>query len=141
MGTINPRLDQAFRQTDYHVYLPERRVTAHIGEKHPALCEWLVSHGFDSCHWSIITACNPGAKPLSDRDNGRRQAELEAALSASRWPWRPSLAVDPGGQWPDEPGACIGGIPARQARRLAAEYGQVALVITDLRGVARLEYL
>ncbi len=141
MATINPRLDEAFRQTAYHVYLPRGRVTVHIGEIQQALCGWLTEAGFQHCCWSIITACNPGARLLSDKDNGRRQAELETALSASQWPWRPSLAVDPAGRWPDEPGVCIGGIPADQARGLAAEYGQLALVSAGIRGMARLEYL
>ena len=138
---MDSALDQAFRQTRYHVYLPEARVTVHIGEARPALSQWLAEQCFEACQWHIITACNPGAKQLSDADNGRRQAELEAALSASRWPWRPSVAVDPTGEWPDEPGACIAGIPHHKARRLAAEYGQLALVSADSRGVARLEYL
>lgn len=141
MTTIDSALDQAFRQTRYHVYLPDGRVTVQIGEEPTALAQWLTQQGFETCQWHIITACNPGASQLSDADNGRRQAELEAALSASHWPWRPSVAVDPTGQWPDEPGAWIAGLPADKARRLAAEYGQLALVGADTRGVARLEYL
>ena len=141
MTSVYPGLDQAFRQTDYRVYLPREQVTVRIGEIQPVLCRWLEQQGFETCHWSIITACNPGANPLSDQDNGRRQAELEVALSAGQWPWRPSVAVDPDGQWPDEPGAWIAGIPAQQACRLAAEYGQLALVSADARGLAQLEYL
>ncbi len=140
MSAPDTSLDQAFRETGYQVQLPAQTLTLHIDQRQPALDAWLSQQGLPP-RWSLITACNPGARRLADADNKQRQQALQAALEGVGWHWYPSLAVDPAGKWPDEPGAWIAGMDEDAGRIVAATWEQLALVCRDAAGFARLVYL
>jgi hypothetical protein len=136
---MNERLEAAYRATSYVVFGPEGRFAIRIGEKSPPLDDLLVGH--DTRSWAFITSCNPGSTPLAPAENGRRQAELERAVSEAGYPSCEGEGVGDDGTWPPEPSLLILGISSDDAAALGRHFGQRAIVVGEVGAAARLLWL
>lgn len=119
-------LESAFLATIYRVEMPERCFDLQIGVADSALDDCLRTRGIGT--WGILTACNPGAVPLSDDENRRRHLQLCKRLKRSGWHCFTACNLDAGGDWPPEPGCFIQQISQEQLRMLAGDFSQLAVV-------------
>ncbi len=121
----SPELEAAFLATTYRVVAPEAVFDLRIGEHDPAFEAFLQQRGV-AC-WGIVTACNPGGVLTLD-DNAQRHAALLARLDGLGWRHFPASNHADSGEWPVEPGFCVLDASEQGLCRLAAEFGQAAIV-------------
>jgi environmental stress-induced protein Ves len=74
----------------------------------------------------VVTACNPGAHRLSDDENARRMALLQAAVEARGIVWAPAVSRSADGQWREASLALVG-CGAAAALALATAFDQDAI--------------
>lgn len=125
-GTPRTRLDAAYRNTIYRVYLPDGLADLRIGITNAALDRWLLAVGVES--WVFITAFNPHSVVASIEENLRRHRELLDRLKKQAWPMLVADGIPQDEGWPPERSLLVAGIGHAQARRLASEFGQNAIV-------------
>jgi hypothetical protein len=131
-----PALETAYRATAYCVDLPAGGVCLRIGEASAALAAALAACGVSE--WAILCAANPGSQTLSDAENAQRFGELHDALAALGYDGWLGVNLADAGDWPPEPSVCVPGLGRDEALRLAARFGQNAIVAGDARGVPAL---
>jgi hypothetical protein len=115
-----PELLRAFLRTDYRVDGPLGEIVIRIGE----FCPHIPAE-----KWAYLTACNPRSERLSDEENRRRTAELEAKLRDQGFAFWPGESIAWDGSWPAEPSYLVLGISRDAARRLGQQLGQWAIVV------------
>lgn len=120
------QLEAPYLATCYRVYLPTATEDVRIGEPAPAVDAWLAEHEAETA--AILTACNPGSRLLGTAANRRLQAALLHLLHAMPHPMLPGCNIAEEGGWPDEHSLIVAGLSRGEARRLAARFGQNALV-------------
>lgn len=133
------RLERLYRRARYRVELASGVVELAIGERSAELDRDLERAGAST--WAIVTACNPGSVLLGEEENRRRSAELARRLSDAGGSTRPSTGIDPDGRWPDEPGFLVTGAARAALVALAAELGQIAIVVGRRGGAAELLWI
>lgn len=132
-------LETAFRATTYRVFLPGGVLDLRIDQASERLRLWLAEAGY-TC-FSIITACNPGARPLSAEENAGRQAQLECELLEGNYePFAGENVADDIG-WPVEESCFVGELAIEDACALAADFGQNAVVCGGADGVPQLVWI
>lgn len=125
---FNKELYIAYCAARYSVFTPSCVINLWHGS---------VSEGIAALHESyevqtssIITACNPYSKLTSATENNIRQERLARQVSC-RWKHLPAAGTDPQGCWPPEPGILILGITRDEARMLARDYDQHAILYIE----------
>ena len=124
-------LDAAYRATCYCVDLPGGartggRIRLRIGESSEAFSAALKAAGVT--HWAIVAAVNPGSVAVSPEENAaRHQALVDTVTVSGRNSW-PGVNEADSGNWLTEPTLCILDIGLQDALRLAAGFGQNAIV-------------
>jgi hypothetical protein len=86
----------------------------------------------------LVTAWNPQGRRQSLSANRAAQRRLQQRLRAWQLACWPSVAQDPKGLWPDEPGMLIFGVPEALALELGRALGQRAVVFIKSDAVPRL---
>lgn len=124
---------QAFTAADYRVSIAGHELSIRIGRKHPELDRAM---GYRA--WAIVTACNPGGRLADEDDNQRRQMALEQTIVERGWPYWPGRNLDPQNEWPEEPSLLIADADVEALIRLAAHFGQAAIVTGQPGGRAEL---
>ncbi len=107
-----------------------------IGKKTPALDDLLGREGMR--RWAFLTACNPGARLLSQTENRARTRALELALRSSGFLFFRGRGGADACDWTEEASFLVVGIARREADRLRRRFGQDAFVTGLCGGVARL---
>lgn len=125
------QLAEAFRRTDYIVFLPEGDITLHIGEHNLRLSRLLAAHNTNSM--AIITAYNPNAKTVPLPTNQSAQSKLEAEVERLGHTVLRGQNRAPDGDGPAEPTVAVLGISSGDAAALAARHEQLAFVFADAR--------
>lgn len=136
---MDEALLKAYRQARYRVHLPTGTETLTIDAASRPLARLLKCRNARGA--AIITACNPASRLQTAAVNRAASARLDVRLAQAGHHRIPTTAVDPAGQWPDEPGVLVVGISRHVARAVAREFGQNALVWVDAGGVPCLETL
>lgn len=77
---------------------------------------------------TLVTAWNPGGRETTAAINRAANRQLQAALDARSWSWRPALGRAHDGSWA-EPGFAIGGLSEAAAADLGAEWQQLAVFV------------
>jgi uncharacterized protein DUF3293 len=132
-------LEAAYRATTYRVAAPGGAIDLRVAAGSAALDSLLARHGA-SC-WAYLTAVNPASQPLSAVDNERRQGALHAALAGDGYHSLAGEAIADAGDWPSEPGFLVLGMAREPAIRLAARFGQNALLWGEHGGAATLVWV
>lgn len=120
-------LEPVYLAAHYIVELPEGPVTLRPETPAPAFATRLNNEGCTSA--TLLTAFNPGSRPLSDHANTERAEQLERRVAQSGLRAWPTTHRDPEGQWPDEHGLCILDLPAEQLDAWLTEFAQNAAVV------------
>ncbi len=126
MPCDRPRLAPLYEAAEYRVRSPWDEIVLRVGQPNAALDRLLARMGAASL--SCITAFNPASTPLPPGENRARQARLARRVAGMGLRTLPGINRDPAARWPDEETLCILDIAAKQARTLAREFGQCALL-------------
>jgi hypothetical protein len=82
---------------------------------------------FGGRSFAVVTAHNPGSRPLSERENARRHRRLERLLRARGHDLAASVNRSPDGGWREE-GFVVYGIALEEALDIGRRFGQKAIV-------------
>jgi hypothetical protein len=131
-------LEAAYRATEYRVFA-EIPFSLRIDRFEPALAALLSQSGVTQA--AYMTACNPGSHVQPDAANIDRMHALRADLKAAAYRFLEGAAVDPAGNWPNEPSLLVLGIEADAARIIGRHFGQNALLLIGSDATPRLDWL
>ena len=126
----------AYRATTYRVFLPGGGCDLRPGMASETLRCWLETAGV--IRFAILTAHNPGSRPVAAEENALRQAELECTLLELGYEPYAGENVADGDSWPDEESCFLPGMSVAEAQVLARRYGQIAIVCGGADGVPEL---
>jgi len=115
----------AYMSATYRV-LDEPYIDLTIGNLSKALGEFYIKHNCGSA--AFITAYNPHGKMLTDMENINAQDLLESKLIFKSIPFIRGVSLDTNGWWPEERGILALGLSLKDARSIASEFKQDALV-------------
>ncbi|MGH7858079.1 MAG: DUF3293 domain-containing protein [Candidatus Binatia bacterium] len=136
---MHPDLLAAYLRTIYRVQSPGGAIDLRVGEPSPELDRLLDQR--HATRWAWLTAVNPGSQLLPDEENRARLERLERELVQLDWPFLPGVAVEPDGDWPDEPSFLVFDPGADHLRHLAREHGQYACLAGERGGAPQLVVL
>ena len=119
-------LCDAYLQTIYRVLDTPQRVDIRIGEHCAALDRLLEAYGVRE--WAFVTANNPRSRPLPDRENARRNAEMKQSLQQAGWHVLEAIGLPPDNRWRAEASMLIPGMDRDTATSIALRWGQNAFV-------------
>jgi hypothetical protein len=131
-------LAHAYRNARYRIDAPDP-VFLRLDAPNPGL-RGLAGNGV-SLAGVFLTACNPHSRRLRPAANIRRMRALRRAVTRLGRAWHPGRALDPLGDWPEEPSLWIPGLPLAEGHALARRFGQNAFIACDDEGVARLVWV
>jgi hypothetical protein len=132
-------LDAAYRATTYITCLPESTLRLRVDTPCPELDHLLEDCGCST--WAFISACNPGSRQLDDKENSARHAGLIAKVEQLGLKWHPGDGMADAPGWAPEASLLILGIPLDDARALASEFGQNAMLFGTRGNAPQLEYI
>lgn len=132
---MSDELHRAFEETHYIVH-HEKLFTMIIGKPCPELGKLMADHNALSA--AYITAWNPFALKLSDKENEIRQQELKATLKKRGLAFIDGIGQHPSNGWPGEPSVLILDLDREAAKALAGHYEQLAFVWADKTAVPEL---
>jgi hypothetical protein len=135
MSTLPPELLQAFADTHYIVHHGSP-FAMHIGQPCPDLKKLMEDR--NALCAAYITAWNPFARKLSDRENEDRQQELKDTLKKRGLTCIDGIGQHPSNGWKGEPSVLILGLDREAAKALAGHYEQLAFVWADKTAVPEL---
>ena len=131
-------LDAVYRGTTFEVDHPEGRFGIRIGQTCARLDALLRQHAVTD--WAFVTAWNPHSQSLPAVENARRHAALTTEVRASGHACFAGRGRPETGDWLPEESLLILGIAEDDALRLAAQFGQNAIVAGVLEQPAELRW-
>lgn len=135
---IDPRLIQAYRETEYRVHGGGGFVLR-IDQPSAALADAHAVHGV-ACS-AFITACNPRSKDVGAAANARLHAALRQALQRRGLSFWEGTGQHPVDDWPGEPSHLVFGLTLDAARAMGRALKQNACVWSGPDAVPRLVLL
>jgi hypothetical protein len=118
---------RAYERTRFCVQDGPTRICFMAGSQNRRLDALLTRHG--ATRWAFITAWNPGSRPLSKSENGRRHAELRAAVHDAGLEALDGEGVGEDASWPSEQSLLILNISRGKAISLGRRFDQLAIVV------------
>lgn len=134
---IDPALERAYLRTTYIVDHPSGSIALRVGENHTQLDALLRTADYET--WAFVSACNPRSRPLAEVENAQHHAALLARVRPLGLPFFPGRGVADDGGWFEE-SLLIMGIGAADAVALGNAFGQNAVVLGRVGGVAELRW-
>ena len=132
-------LEQAFLQTTYRVFLPDRSIDLHVGMLHPELDAKLQRR--HACRWIVLSPGNPAARQLPEQDNARRMRALKMDLQTLGLVFFTAVGLPAKDEdWPPEACLLILDATPSQTAALARRYGQLAWIEGAVGQPARLSW-
>lgn len=129
-------LEPVYRSAEYDVETESETLILRIGAPVPEITSWMNTHGLRRV--VLFTACNPGSRPATARDNEQRQRRLEQAVANHGLRAWPACNRDPLGHWPDEPGLAIADLSDSVLVEWLEHFDQNAVVLLEPPAVPRL---
>ncbi|NMO13430.1 DUF3293 domain-containing protein [Pyxidicoccus fallax] len=130
---------KAYRATRYvigpHAVTGGEERELRVGALHPALDAVLEERGHRE--WAFLTAWNPGSHPRDKNENQRAQDQLLSQLIAGGWQVAAAVGQSEDGNW-SEPSFFVPGLCRAEAERFGRAYGQVAVLVGRVGGLAEL---
>ena len=138
-GAARRALEAAFLGTCYRAQLPDGPVDLRICVGNARLDQWLAEVGAHD--WAFISADKPGARAAGAQFNRRRREALAKRVHAAGWTAVSGEGIPAAGNWLPEKSLLIAGIDRFEAERLARAFVQLAIIVGQRGGVARLHWL
>jgi len=130
-------LQRIYRNTTYCVDHPAGDFGIYIGEPCARLDALLREHGLGA--WAFVTACNPRSQPLLFKENTARHAQLLAHVRVLGLTVFAGRGKADGSDWVEE-SLLILGLDEDEAVALGTAFGQNAVLVGRVGGVARLRW-
>lgn len=118
---MSHRLEQAFRDTEVHVWVDRTHLVATPAD--PGVAAGPPPPG-GACH--VITAWNPGGDLADPVENARAQRELRATVSEAGWTVHDAEGVALDDSWAEDSLALVG-VDESEVLDLARRFGQAAI--------------
>jgi hypothetical protein len=128
--------EHPYLRTSYRVETVEGAIDLRVGTPSQEMDRLLAERG--ATRYAVVTACNPGAKRLTDGENAARHEALKQAVAALGVDILPGENVADEGDWPPEPSLCILNIPEEKAVSFGRRFGQDAILYGEGGGVPHL---
>ncbi|MBA3271599.1 MAG: DUF3293 domain-containing protein [Acidobacteria bacterium] len=135
-ATAETEKRRAYLDATYTVRHAGQVVRFKIGARMVALDALVARH--DAMRWAHITAWNPGLATLSATENRRRLKALDHVVRERGYTTLPGDGQDDKKQWPAEESLFVIGMAQEEARGLARDFGQWAIVTGQRDQAARL---
>jgi hypothetical protein len=125
-----------YRATTYRVYLPGGTADLRIGQANEKLSAWMKTVG--CANFAIISAHNPGSKIVDPAQNAERQSQLECELLEGNYEPYAGENIPDDDSGLIEESCFVNDIALEDARALAEDFGQNAIVYGASDGISRL---
>src|SRR5262249_11528972 len=132
-------LNAAYEATQYWIDEVAMPFYVYCGQRCTRIDGLLDAHGVTE--WAFVTAANPGSRRLSDEENARRNEALRERLRGRAVKLDAGRGVGTVGDWPAEPSFLALGLGEAEARAVAAEFGQNAILAGRRGEAARLVWV
>lgn len=132
-------LEAAYLATTYRVLLPDGQCDLRPGVRLAKFGNWLANSG--AVTFAVVTAHNPASRRIAPAANERLQSALRAELAAAGWVFFPAENRPDDVHWPVEESCCVIDISLSSACKLAAKYGQKAIVFGGPDGLPLLHWI
>lgn len=120
---LAPALIGLFAATRYRVLTGALPLDLYVGQRNPRLNEcWPSARSF-----ALITACNPGGRPLDAAVNAARQRQLLTRVEAAGLTRLPTIASDADGRFAEE-GWLLCDPEPQWCDDIARSFGQMAIL-------------
>lgn len=126
----------AYRATCYRVFAPGRELRLHIDQYDAQLAK-LLREAWVECA-ALLTAWNPGSRPLDAQQNRALQKQLVAELEAAGHPCLAGRNEAAGNDEWNEDSVLALDLGLEAARAIALRHGQLAFVWIDQRATPQL---
>jgi Protein of unknown function (DUF3293) len=129
-------LEAAYLATTFRVEAPGGKIDIRVGHKQPKLDALLLQLG--ATEWAYVTAWNPGSRLARADQNTFAQDELLRLVRDRGFAFYEGLGIPDIEGWAPERSIWIARIGRREAIELGRQFGQNAIVLGSLSGVAEL---
>jgi hypothetical protein len=133
---MNPLLQYAYLNTDYHVDAPDAPFKLNIGCYSPELDQLHQKFGVSTSLY--ITAWNAFSDLLADEENNAKQQTLVADITDLGFDIITGRGIAQSGDWPPEESIIVLGCDESTAITLSQKYQQNAVVFSDENAIPRL---
>lgn len=133
---MNRELSEAYKNTTYRVYSPIGEIDIRIGVMNPLLQELLLSNHLES--WAFISACNPYSVMQDTGVNTVLNTQLEDYLSRKQYVFFKGMGVGDDDSWEPEASFMVLNIGKEDAKKLARQFKQNAIVAGEINGLPEL---
>ena len=116
----------AYRRTVFEARTPLGLIEIRVDQRHEDLDRLLERTGHES--WCLITAWNPGSRPLSLEENRRRNALLRDQIVREGRPFHEGIGRGEDPKWAPEESFLVLGVARDEAIELGRSWGQIAVV-------------
>jgi Protein of unknown function (DUF3293) len=127
---INKHLLRAYRLTNFIVTAPGENIVLRHGELNADVDRILEAHGVQEC--AFITAWNPGSRMLDLSENQIRQEMLRREIETRGYTFFPGYGAGQDSLWPPEDSFLILGMNREDAKAIATQFGQNAILFKSL---------
>jgi hypothetical protein len=132
-------LEAAYLATTFRVETPSANIDIRIGQNQPQLDALLLELG--ATEWAYITAWNPGSRFLSADLNAAARDMMLQIIRDRGLVFCEGDGIPDTEDWAPERSVWIAGIGRQQAVEIGRQFGQNAIVVGILGGVAELVWL
>jgi len=137
--SLNPDDDalwEAYRKTVFVAMIDGKTIRIRVDQVSPELDDLLKLRGVTT--WAFITAWNPGSKQLTREANDKRHEHLKEDVSGLNLEAFEGQGEPVDSDWTPEQSLLVAGISAPNAVLLGRRYGQIAIVVGETGGEAKL---
>ena len=128
MKKIEDSLIEAYKNTNYYIH-HINKITVNIGKKNQQLINLFKDDKITSA--SIITACNPFSKIMTEEQNLIAQLKLKKLIEDNNLSFMDAMGQDAKLEWPGEASYFIENITKIEAIKMGKEFNQNAIVWID----------
>jgi Protein of unknown function (DUF3293) len=139
MANDRSTLEAAYLATTFRVEAPSGNVDIRIGRDSMKLDALLLHLG--ATEWAYVTAWNPGSRLLSADLNAAAQDTMLQIIRDRRFAFYEGDGIPDTPGWVPERSVWIAGISRQYAVKIGRQFGQNAIVVGILGGVAELVWL
>jgi hypothetical protein len=136
--TAGDNLTDLYKATTFRVESPAGHIDIRVGERHSPLDALLSRHS--ATEWAYITAWNPGSQPLSADQNALAHLTLLQTIRDRGFVCHIGNGIPDNEGWAPERSVWIAGIGRAEAIALGVRFGQNAIVVGTIGGIAELAF-
>jgi Protein of unknown function (DUF3293) len=133
---LSPALLDAYRRTQYLIFVGDLQIELEIDTHSPQLAELLRRESRQSA--AVLTAWNPRSEPRSEAENRAAQIDLLRLLKTLPVVSYSGENRARDNAWPIEPSVLVLGVDRATAQALAQRFGQLAFLWSDTSAIPQL---